>query len=166
MKRSLASRLVRLYPRSWRERYGSELEELLETEAAGVATLFDVARSAATQRLLNLARNGDREMQPYPAGVVSLVRKPSAFIPVGMSLCAFALVVGSIAMHGGAELKRQTDEGTAAHIWQLLMAGQLPILALFAFKWLRRDPKAGMSILALQMAGFGVALLPVWLLGL
>ena len=30
------------------------------------------------------------------------------------------------------------DEGTIAHLWQLLMAGQLPVLAFFAIKWLPR----------------------------
>ena len=31
-------------------------------------------------------------------------------------------------------LVREPDEGSIAHLWQLLMAGQLPILAYFAIK--------------------------------
>lgn len=102
-------------------------------------------------------------MQPYPASVMSLARKPSAFLPIAMSLCAFAAVVATVTIYGA---QPQADEGATAHIWQLLMAGQLPILAFFAFKWLARDRKAALSVLALQLVGFGLALLPVWLLGL
>ena len=101
-------------------------------------------------------------MQTYPASVMSLARKPSAFLPIAMSLCALA-VIGIVALNG---IQREPDEGAAAHIWQMLMAGQLPILTFFAFKWLARDRKAALSVLALQLIGFGAALLPVWLLNL
>jgi hypothetical protein len=33
----------------------------------------------------------------------------------------------------------EADEGTLAHLWQLL-AGQIPVLAFFAIKWLPRAP--------------------------
>lgn len=105
-------------------------------------------------------------MQTYPASVILLVRKPSAFIPLAMSLCAFAVIVGSVAVYGTDGLREMPDEGTAAHLWQLLMTAQLPLIAFFAFKWLARDRNAGMTVLAIQLAGFGAALLPVWLLGL
>ena len=137
-----------------------ELQELLEPETADFAGLFDVARAAAFQRLLNLARNGDRMMQTYPASVMSLAKKPSAFVPVAMSLCAFAVVVGSVATYGSDALRRETDEGSAAHIVQLLMAGQLPNLPSFAFQWLGRAAKAGVSVLLLQIAPLGVARQP------
>jgi hypothetical protein len=155
--------LVRLYPRHWRDRYGPELQDLLESESGGVRILFDVARAAASQRIISLQRIGEGHMQAYPASVVTMVRRPSAFLPILMSLCALALVLVAVAVNG---VQREPDEGAAAHIWQLLMAGQLPILAFFAFKWLARDRKAGLAILALQLIGFAAASLPVWLLGL
>jgi len=46
-----------------------------------------------------------------------------------MSLAAISLILGHIAIFG---VSRQPDEGTAAHLWQLLMVGQLPIVAFFA----------------------------------
>ena len=49
----------------------------------------------------------------------SPTRQPSAFIPIVMSLGALSTVLYHIAMFGVA---RQSDEGAAAHIWQLLMA--------------------------------------------
>ena len=57
----------------------------------------------------------------------------SEFIPAIMSVAALAIVLGYAAMFGVA---RQADEGTAAHLWQLLMAGQVPLVAFFAIKWL------------------------------
>jgi hypothetical protein len=166
VNRSLATYLVRLYPPRWRERYGNEFEELLEHERAHLGTVLDVVRAASWQHALSLCTTGEAHMETYPASVITMARKPSAFIPVLMSLCALAVVIGSVTAFGTDALRRMPDEGAAAHIWQLLMAGQLPILGFFAFKWLARDRKAALSVLALQLIGFGLALLPVWLLGL
>jgi hypothetical protein len=49
-----------------------------------------------------------------------------------MSLGALATVLMFVALHGTAP---QADEGAAAHIWQLLMAAQVPIVLFFAIKW-------------------------------
>ncbi len=93
----------------------------------------------------------------------TILKQPSAFLPVAMSFAALALVLGHVAMFGAA---READEGTAAHLWQLLMAGQLPIVAFFAIKWLPRAPRHALLVLALQ-AGAGVAALaPVYFLNL
>jgi len=80
-----------------------------------------------------------------------------------MSLAALGVVLVAFAI-GAA--KPAPDENTSAHIWQLLIVGQLPFLGWFALQWLRRDFRAGLPILALQIAAFAVALLPDWLLGL
>lgn len=93
----------------------------------------------------------------------TLLKKPSAFLPVSMSLGALVTVLGSIALFG---IVSQPDEGAAAHIWQLLMGAQLPIMAYFAIKWLPRVPKQALAILALQVAAVLAALAPVYLLQL
>ncbi len=64
----------------------------------------------------------------------TLLKKPSAFLPVAMSLAALAMVLVTLATSG---IVREADEGTAAHIFQLLMAAQVPIVAYFAISWLR-----------------------------
>lgn len=46
MKGETSRRLVRLYPRAWRERYGEEFLALLEERPASVKDLLDVARGA------------------------------------------------------------------------------------------------------------------------
>jgi hypothetical protein len=73
-----------------------------------------------------------------------LLRRPSAIIPIAMSVVAFALVIGYATMFGTA---RQADEGAAAHIWQLLMVGQVPVVAFFAVKWLPTDPRPALLVL-------------------
>jgi hypothetical protein len=88
-----------------------------------------------------------------------LLKRPSALLPLAMSLAALATVIAYAAMFGTA---RQTDEGTAAHLWQLLMAGQVPIVAFFAIKWLPAAPRQALSILALQIGAALAALFPVW----
>lgn len=91
------------------------------------------------------------------------MRKPSAIIPIAMSLSALVVILIAIAISGA---KRQPDEGAAAHIWQLLMVGQIPLLGWFAFRWFRKDFRAAIPVLGLQIVAFAAALLPVWLLGL
>ena len=91
------------------------------------------------------------------------LKQPSALIPMAMSLAALAVVIGHIATAGVA---READEGTAAHLWQLLMAGQLPVIAFFAITWLPRRPRQALSVLALQAIAGVAAAAPVFLLGL
>jgi len=61
----------------------------------------------------------------------TIVKQPSAYLPMAMSLTALAMVVGVLAKKG---VVHQADEGTEAHIWQLLMAGQMPTVGFFAVK--------------------------------
>lgn len=92
----------------------------------------------------------------------ALLKKPSAFLPIAMSLLALAVVLLHIFMYG---IAREQDEGGAAHMWQLLMAGQVPFIAYFAIRWLRSLPR-GLVILALQAAAALTAAAPVYFLNL
>jgi hypothetical protein len=47
------------------------------------------------------------------------------------------LVLSNVAIYG---VVRKSDEGAVAHLWQLLMSGQAPIMAFFAIKWLHGPP--------------------------
>ena len=89
----------------------------------------------------------------------TLLKRPGALVPVVMSLGALATVMGYAMMFG---TDRQADEGTAAHIWQLLMAGQVPVVAFFAIKWLPAEPRQAVLVLALQVGAALAALFPVW----
>jgi mannose/fructose/N-acetylgalactosamine-specific phosphotransferase system component IID len=91
------------------------------------------------------------------------LKHPTALIPIAMSLGALATLVIHIALFG---VTHEADEGTAAHIWQLLMAGQLPVIAIFVLMWLPRAPKQTLQVVAVQVVAALAALAPVYWLGL
>lgn len=91
----------------------------------------------------------------------TMMEQPVAFVPVMMSFAALAVVLGRVAIFGVA---READEGTAAHLWQLLIVGQVPMLALFALKSLPKAPREALQVMALQAAAAFAALTLVFLL--
>ena len=89
------------------------------------------------------------------------LKQPGALIPLAMSLAALALVLGHVAMFG---VVHEADEGTPAHVFQLLMAAQVPIVIFFALKWLPRVPRETLLVLALQAGAALAAIVAVaWL---
>ena len=87
-----------------------------------------------------------------------LLKQPSAWIPLAVSLVALAMILGYVAMFG---IVHNEDEGTPAHIFQLLMVVQLPIAAYFAFTWLPKRPVQAMLVLALQAVAWVIPILAV-----
>ena len=51
MKRTVLSLLMRLYPKPWRNEYGAELREMLDSSPLTAGVAFDVVRSALWQRM-------------------------------------------------------------------------------------------------------------------
>jgi len=105
-------------------------------------------------------------------GPGSAFRATSAWIPIALAGAAIALLAGyfftgphapNIVVENGVP---REDEGTAAHLWQLLMLLQVPSVLFFAAWWLPRDPKRTLAMLGLQGFAFVAAASPVWLLGL
>ena len=140
MNLRMARLLTRLYPPAWRARYGPEFEALL-LDGGGIRAWVNVVWSAFREHIFP-TQGGNMNQPAYTFGAI--LKYPSAFIPLGMSLTAMALVLGRVAMFGtGPEVvvNGRPDEGVVAHLWQLLMAGQLPVLAFFAIKWLPRYAK-------------------------
>ena len=54
--------------------------------------------------------------------------------------------------------------GAAAHIFQLLMTVQLPVVVYFAVRWVRRAPRASAPVLGLQVGLWLVAWVAVGVL--
>ena len=95
--------------------------------------------------------------------VRALLRHPAGYLPVAMSVAALGMVVWYVALHG---VVRQADEGTQAHLWQLLVGGQLPLIAYFAVTWIPRAPRAALIVFGVQAAAFLIlAIAPLWALG-
>jgi DNA-binding CsgD family transcriptional regulator len=154
---------------------GSRIELILELGPGRDAAKFsELGYSTVAGRGENTENGGgfDPQMDWATFGdAVSIIGKefimkailkiPSAFLPLAMSFAALATVLIYVALFGPAP---QADEGTAAHLWQLLMAGQIPIIVFFAIKWLPRTPRQALLVLALQGGAALVALAPVYLL--
>ena len=98
-----------------------------------------------------------------PMTVPAPLRQPTAYLPVAMSVGALAMVVWFVAAHG---VVHQPDEGTQAHLWQLLVAGQVPLSAFFAVRWLPSATRPALVVVALQVVAVLVlAVAPLWALG-
>ena len=93
----------------------------------------------------------------------AIIRKPSAWLLPAMSLAVLAMLL--VAFLRGS-LVPEPDEGAVAHLFQILMAAQLPIIAFFAIKWLPRAPRPALAVLGLQAAAALAACAPVFFLGL
>jgi hypothetical protein len=90
----------------------------------------------------------------------SLLKQPSAWIPLAMSFAALAMITFYTAIHGFAS-SGNGDEGAPAHIFQLIMVAQLPIAGYFAIKWLPKRPRQALLVLALQVAAWIIPIVTV-----
>ena len=90
-----------------------------------------------------------------------MFKHPIALIPIAMSAAAVGIVLVHLAFVGATP---QADEGTEAQLWQLLMVGQVPIVAFFAFTRLEHDRSTALRVLGLQAAAALAAIAPVYLL--
>jgi hypothetical protein len=80
-----------------------------------------------------------------------------------MSAIALAIVASQLVIYGNA---REPDEGAAAHLWQLLMAGQVPLIGWFMVRQLPIGFGRAAPVLAAQVVAIALAAAPVALLGL
>ena len=98
--------------------------------------------------------------------MISLLKKPSAWIPIAIPLAFFAYLVIYISLFGivpeadGVCIGtcRRDDEGTGAHLFQLWLLLEPFMLGFFAVKYLPLARKETLQILALQIVA---ALLPI-----
>jgi len=78
-----------------------------------------------------------------------------------MSLVALSMVLVHFAIFGIVE---ETDEGTAAHIFQLLIVAQAPFIAFLAFRWLVVAPRQILFFILLQESAVLTAIVAVFFL--
>ena len=91
----------------------------------------------------------------------SLLKQPSAVVPLVMSSAAFLLILSVLFTVG---VTHQEDEGTAAHLFQLLIVLQLPVIAFFALKWLPKNPRLTVLVLLLQVGAAALAVASIALI--
>ena len=85
----------------------------------------------------------------------SLLKRPSAWIPIAIPLLFFAYIVTVISIVG---VVREEDEGAGAHLFQLWLVLEPFLLGYFLFKWYASAPQQAVLVVALQILA---ALLPI-----
>ena len=90
----------------------------------------------------------------------SIIKKPSAWIPIVLSLAVLAMMLIYIAISGPPV--HQADEGTGAHLFQIWLVLEMLTIAFFAISWLPRAPKQTLIILAIQIIVALAACAPVF----
>jgi len=90
----------------------------------------------------------------------SQVNRWAGALPLVFSALAFGIVIANVV----ARVQPQADENASAHLWQLLMIAQLPLLSILiaTADWRSRSTAL---LIAAQLFGIGLACLPVWLAG-
>lgn len=81
--------------------------------------------------------------------MLTLLGRPSGFIPVAISAMLLTLIIDRVARFGTLY---QPDEGAGAHLFQILMPVQFLIMLFFAIRWLPERRLAALEVLALQIA--------------
>jgi len=94
---------------------------------------------------------------------LSLLKQPSALVPLGLAAAALTLPYILVLIFGPDPTG---DEGVGAHSWQLLMLLQIPAILVFVARWAPQEPKQTIVVLGIQIAAFLAAAAPVFLLGL
>jgi hypothetical protein len=94
--------------------------------------------------------------------MTAFLRQPlSGLIPVVLSVAGVCLVLGHALVYG---VTREADEGTAAHLFQLLALAQVPFLAYFFVRHVRERPVQSLPLLGVLAALWICAVLAVRLL--
>jgi hypothetical protein len=91
----------------------------------------------------------------------SPLRHWSAWLPVAISVFFIALALRHVALYGPG---MEADEGTEAHLFQLLMPVQALVILYFAYTWLPKSPRLALGLLAVQLAAAAAVIaLVYWL---
>lgn len=158
----LASALIRLYPRDWRRRYGSEMRALLESERLSLRMLADLLAGAIDARL-------DPQLpRAVPATTTKGDRKMARMMrcaPAGVSVqdqwrSAAWLVGGSIVLAGIAIVLQQQIGRNALTEGLLYAAFPASLMLSSECTYLKRYSPA--SRRTMSIGGAALVILVMW----
>jgi hypothetical protein len=89
----------------------------------------------------------------------SPVKQISAWLPFVLSLVALGLILENWVIFG---INHESDKGTSAQIFQVLMAVQVPVIGYFVLIWLPRQRKKTLRIFAFQATTWLAAIAAVY----
>src|SRR5947207_14108881 len=79
----------------------------------------------------------------------SLLRRPSAWLPITLALIVLAAWAISIVVMGLP--KPEPDEGTAAHLFQVCLVTEALMILFFSLRWLPERPAAALAVMVVQI---------------
>lgn len=94
-----------------------------------------------------------------------LLKTPSAWIPIVLSLVALVLFIGALVLVGIPQ-QQPEDEGTLARVWQILIGTQALFVLYFAIVYLPKRTREALPIFIAQLLTALAACAPVFLLNL
>lgn len=103
-------------------------------------------------------------MQTYRASVIAMVKRPSGWVPLALSVFCVLLLIAAlgltvqVAPDAPGEVH---DEGPLARLYQLIMLVELVLIGWFALRWASRDIKAGATVIALQVLAIAASFVPL-----
>lgn len=109
--------------------------------------------------------------------MISILKKPGAWIPIALSLGMLAFILTYITVYGistpsadgsciGTCGRANADEGTPAHLFQIWLVLEFLMVGFFAAKWLPQRPMQALPVLALQTIAVLAGCAPVFILHL
>lgn len=91
----------------------------------------------------------------YYINMILTLRKPSAWIPIVLSVAILGMM--SLYIIGILPPEPTNDEGAMAHLFQIWAVLEFFAIIFFAFKWLAREPQEAWKVIAFQI---GLAIIP------
>jgi hypothetical protein len=91
--------------------------------------------------------------------VSSIIKQPSAWIPIALSFGVLLIMFASFALSGTPT--HQADEGTAAHLFQIWLVVEVAMIGFFGVTWLPKKPLSASLILIVQIVAVLAACAPI-----
>jgi hypothetical protein len=160
LRTPLARACLRFAPRSWRDRYGDEVLQLVEDAHGGIGDLADLALAGLRRRADEL-RGGERvgpRVNPWAAGIAAIAAlvmvAPTALF-IGMNLFGWPVTwLSGVQLPGDVTLMERLEWVPVLPVLALLIA-----LAPAVRIAVRRDAAPGEAVVTLR-----VLPMPRWLL--
>ncbi len=93
---------------------------------------------------------------------VTLLKKPSALLPLTCSLAAFSLTITRSSMYSGGD---GSVDVISDKIFRYLLISEIPFIGYFAVRWLPSEWDDALRVLSLQVGAALTAILATVLLG-
>ncbi len=92
----------------------------------------------------------------------SILKHPSAWIPIALSLAMLAFIISVLTLHGIPTPDPNADEGVGAHLFQLWLMVEAVMVTFFIVKWIPQKPLQASFVLVIQIAAVITACFPVF----